>query len=75
VPYIDFAALKQRVSIEQAARLLGLTLKQNGTQLRGPCPACGTTDQRALVLTPSKGMFYCHDAKTGGYLFRLVQLR
>jgi hypothetical protein len=32
--YVDFAALKQRVSIEQTATLLGLNAKPAGQQLR-----------------------------------------
>ena len=35
---IDFGELKQRVSIERAAEMLGIKLTKSGPQLRGPCP-------------------------------------
>jgi len=35
---IDFGELKQRVSIERAAEMLGAKLTKSGAQLRGPCP-------------------------------------
>jgi hypothetical protein len=66
VPYIDFAAIKERISIEQAAKLLNLVLKSEGQALRGRCPACQSSDNRSLILTPAKAAFYCHEAKTGG---------
>lgn len=64
--FIDFAALKAAVSIDQAARTLGLTLKQEGSQFRTSCPACKSGGDRAIVLTPAKGLFYCFSAKKGG---------
>ena len=30
------------------------------------CPACGNEDERILVITPARGLFYCFDAKVGG---------
>ena len=38
MPFIDFAELKRNVSIEQAAKLLNLSLKPSASQLRGSCP-------------------------------------
>jgi len=52
--FIDFAALKERISVEAAIPLLGLSLKQQNGQWRGPCPACKSGGDRALVVTPSK---------------------
>ena len=72
MPYIDFAELKSRITIMQAAELLGLTLKPSGNQQRGPCPLCNTGGDRALVITPDRGLFYCFPAKTGGDLIKLV---
>jgi DNA primase len=69
---IDFSALKQRVSIEQAIRFLGLDMRRSGSALRGPCPACGTGGHRALVVTPSKQVFYCFPARQGGDQLALV---
>ena len=38
--FIDFAEVKARCSIEQAAKLLGLQCTEERKQLRAPCPAC-----------------------------------
>ncbi len=72
MPYIDFVELKSRTTIMQAAELLKLTLKPSGNQQRGPCPVCNTGGDRALVITPERGLFYCFPAKTGGDLIKLV---
>ncbi len=72
MPYIDFAELKSRATIMDAAQLLGLKLKPSGNQQRGPCPACNSGGDRALVITPERGLFYCFPAKVGGDLIRLV---
>ena len=56
---IDFVELKQRVSIEQAADMLGIKLKKSGPQLRGQCPICKDNSDRAFVVTPAKGLYYC----------------
>jgi hypothetical protein len=72
MPYIDFAELKSRITIMQAAQMLALTLKASGAQHRGPCPVCDTGGDRALVITPERGLFYCFPAKIGGDLIKLV---
>jgi hypothetical protein len=63
MPYVDFKAIKAAVSIEDAANLLKLALKKSGNQFRTTCPACGNDDERTIVLTPSRGLFYCFDAQ------------
>ena len=72
MPYIDFAAVKQQHTIDQVAAMLGLSLKPSGEQLRGKCPICDSENDRALVITPSNNVFYCHDAKEGGDQISLV---
>jgi hypothetical protein len=70
---VDFAELKQRVSIEQVASWLGAQLKPHGPQLRGPCPICKAGGDRAFVITPAKGCYYCFgDCKKGGDVIALV---
>jgi DNA primase len=64
--FVDFAALKAAVTINAAAETLGLTLKQEGSQLRAACPACKSGGGRAIVITPAKGLYYCFSAKKGG---------
>jgi DNA primase len=70
--FIDFKAIKAAVSIEDAANLLNLTLKKSGNQLRSGCPACKPDDERILVITPGRNLFYCFDAKKGGDQIELV---
>ncbi len=70
--YVDFAALKERVPIADAVRFLGLKLRQRHDQLRGPCPACNSGGDRALVITPAKQAFYCFGGRTGGDIIALV---
>ncbi|MEP2085057.1 MAG: CHC2 zinc finger domain-containing protein [Bauldia litoralis] len=69
--FIDFAALKEEVTIEQVVDMLQLRLKQNNNQLRGSCPAC-EENGRSLVVTPAKGVFYCFRDKKGGDLIALA---
>jgi DNA primase len=64
--YIDFHDLKARASIEDVANLLTLSLTKHQTQLRGPCPQCKEGGDRALVVTPEKGAYYCFAQKKGG---------
>lgn len=72
MPFIPFDELKQRFTIEQVAQLLGLALKHAGQTLRGPCPACGSGGDRAIVITPAKSLFYCWAAHEGGDLIALT---
>jgi DNA primase len=56
---IHFVELKQRVSIEQAADMLGIKTAKSGPQRRGTCPICKAGGDRAFVITPAKGLYYC----------------
>ena len=70
---LDFAELKQRVSIEQVAAWIGAQLKPHGAQLRGPCPICKAGGDRAFVITPAKGCYYCFgECRKGGDVIALV---
>lgn len=63
--FIDFGEVKDRVSFADAISLLQLELKRAGNQWRGPCPACRSGGDRALVVTEGKG-FYCWGQRKGG---------
>jgi DNA primase len=63
---VDFRSVKERFDIEKVAQLLGLQLRQAGQAFRGPCPACESGGERALVITPAKGVWYCWTAHVGG---------
>jgi DNA primase len=67
----DFQLIKEQVTIEAAAQFLNLELRSQGAALRGACLACKTGGDRALVVTPSKGLFYCFSAGIGGDLITL----
>lgn len=69
---IDFAQLKQEVSIERAIGMLGLKLNKEGDKLRGLCPACNAGSDRAIVVTPEKNVFFCFSQKKGGDVLNLV---
>jgi DNA primase len=70
--FVDFADVKARCSIVDAVALLGLKTTEERNQLRAPCPACGNGGPRAIVITPSKGLFHCFPSKAGGDQIALV---
>jgi DNA primase len=47
-------------------------MKPSGHQLRGTCPCGQSEDPRALALTPSKGLWFCHGGQVGGDVIGLV---
>lgn len=65
MPYIDFAALKEAVTIAEVANLLDLKLTKAGNQMRCECPVHGGGD-RGMVITPGKSLFYCFKGAHGG---------
>ncbi len=69
---VSFAEIKQQVSIDRVVPMLGLPLKKSGNQLRGVCPVCKSGNERALVITPEKGVFYCFTSRKGGDVIALV---
>ena len=72
---VNFNDVKERVSFEDAIKLLGINLAEgesNGKKVfRGACPQCQTGGQRALVVTPGTG-FYCFSKKAGGDVIALA---
>ena len=70
--FIDFQQLKQEIKIEDAMPLLGLQVSQFSDQMRMPCPACKSGGDRALVITKSKGAFYCFAKGEGGDVIGLI---
>ncbi|MEP6065467.1 MAG: CHC2 zinc finger domain-containing protein [Paracoccaceae bacterium] len=71
--FIDFEEVKAINPIAQVAQNLGLELKKAGNALRGPCPS-GEGGERALAITPSKGVWYSFGLNKGGDVLALVQL-
>lgn len=62
---VNFTEVKERVSLPDALKMLGLQLTEKDGVYRGKCPACNTGGERALVVTTGKGAF-CFAAKKGG---------
>ena len=71
-PFVDFAELKEKVSIADVLPMLGIARAGNSAQWRGPCPACESGGDRALVVTPEKQVFYCFATRKGGDVIALV---
>lgn len=71
--FIDFEAVKADNPIDQVAERLGLELKKTGNQLRGPCPS-GKGNERAFVITPSKGLWFSFGLQEGGDVLAMVEL-
>jgi hypothetical protein len=70
--FIDFQALKLEIKIEDAVPLFGLKVSQFKDQMRGPCPACKSGGDRALVITAAKSVYYCFAAGVGGDVIALT---
>lgn len=70
--YVDFAQIKSSVPIASVIPLLNLTMRQNGPQFRGPCPACKSGGDRALAINTDKAGYYCFAQKKGGDVIALV---
>lgn len=65
--FVDFAAIKERVGMQDAIAFLNLKLtKREGDQLRFACPACRGGNDRALSVNIEKGAFRCFEDKGKG---------
>jgi transposase len=68
-PKLDFAFLRQQVTMEQVLRQLGLfdQLRGRGLQRRGPCPIHGQTNDRQPTFSAHLGkhIFRCFHADCG----------
>lgn len=69
---INFAEIKQRISVVQGAKFLGLSLTNDGKSLRCKCPACETDDPRSLSFLPDKNTFRCFKSEVYGSVIDLV---
>lgn len=59
------------VSIEGEILRRGAKLKRAGTELVGPCPACGGVDR--FGVNPRKGLFHCRGSGAGGDVIAMVE--
>lgn len=60
MPFVDFAEIRERVSIEDVADMLPVQWVREKEQLRATCPQHGS--ERSLIVTPAKGLFTCKTA-------------
>ena len=67
MPGIDFAALREQVSIQDVLRLLGFRpTSRRGRRLRGLCPLQCSDDPTAFAVDITIDKFYCHRCHRGG---------
>jgi DNA primase len=67
MPGIDFAAVRERISILDVLRLLEVQpLPRRGDRLRGLCPWGCSHDPRAFVVNVATNKFYCHVCRHSG---------
>ena len=66
--WIDFAAVKQQVSIEQVLEHYGLLddLEEKDDGYCGPCPFHEGESPRPFHVSTSKNAWYCHGCEEGG---------
>lgn len=69
---LDFAQLKETVSIASVLTWLDVKTKQHNDQLRGCCPICKNKNPKIFVATPSKGLWFCFNGCKGGDVITLV---
>lgn len=72
---VAFAHVKEKVSLTDTVKLLGLSMVEKDGQLRGPCPSCNAGGTRALVVTPHKGAFCWHMKKGGDQLWLVAHTK
>ena len=69
MPGIDYALLRQQLSLTQVLELLGFTaMTRRGPQLRGPCPVHGsrTPRSRSFAAHLEKNCWHCFGCGAGG---------
>jgi transposase len=70
-PWVDFAYLREQVSMEQVLQHLGVLgrLRGRGQQRRGPCPVHGQAGDEANTFSAhlGKNVFQCFQAECGAH--------
>jgi DNA primase len=69
MPGIDYALLRQQVSLAQVLDLVGFTATtRRGPQVRGPCPVHGSTTSksRSFAAHLEKNCWHCFGCGAGG---------
>lgn len=71
-PYLDFAELRSRVTIEDYVSRRGILLKKSGKELKGSCPF---HDDRhpSFGVSPGKGLWFCPVCVMGGDVIKLAE--
>jgi DNA primase len=72
MPGIDFAALREQISILDVLGLLGFQpLRHKGDRLRGLCPFHCSEEPRVFVVNIATDQYYCHACHRSGDQFDL----
>ena len=69
MPGIDFALLRQQVSLAQVLELVGFTtVSRRGPQVRGPCPVHGSSSRRSRSFAAhlERQCWHCFRCRAGG---------
>lgn len=67
--WIDYQALRRRVSMERVLELIGYRpTSRHGPQLRGPCPfhTSNRSQPRCFSVHLTRGLFHCFDCGAHG---------
>lgn len=64
--FYDFAAIRERVKMEEVCEWFGVKLTREQSTSRSTCPICKTEEKRAFVVTHAKQMYFCHKCQKGG---------
>lgn len=71
--FIDKDEVKKAVPLLKAVEMLGIQVQKSGAQYRGKCPLCDSEDERSLVCTPERDLWYSFCCETGGDQIALWQ--
>lgn len=68
----NFETLRERVTIQQVAELLEISLRKDGANFRAHCPICKEGDHRAFKVFTDTNTFYCWAHKRSGDIVGLA---
>src|SRR6266700_2105933 len=74
-PFVDFRAIRARVTMEQVLDHYGVldTFKRNGNRLSGPCPIHGGSNPTQFRIDTDKNLWNCFsECKNGGNVLDFI---
>lgn len=70
--WIDFAAVRQAVSMEMLIIHFGLLVSRKGAEARLKCPFHGGKSDNSMLINLAENRFYCFGCKTRGDVLEFV---